>query len=179
MRLTIGIIGLLALPLLNGCGERVVVRAAPLAKAPAYRNVIVLPFDSAVKTAYALPDATRTAVIYYLKEEGVFASVVKSEEAGDKDKANAIEIGATLVEIDPGNMAARILVGFGSGRSHATFDFTGRDALNGEVVWRATIREKASYWSDIALASSAAQRLELPEKIAKAFTRELKKALGV
>ena len=138
------------------------------------KTVVILPFESSNVKAHGLPDATRTAVIQFLKEEGLFAEVLSPEEAAGRPKDMMIEISATLVDFDPGNMATRVIVGLGSGRAHAGFEFAVQDAESGQAIWKATITEKASFWSNSA--SSAAQRLELPEKIAKTFVKELKKA---
>ena len=132
---------------------------------------VVLPFESTVSKAGGLPEATRTAVIQLLKDEKIFAGVLTPEEAKDKDKATLVEISAKLVEFAPGNMAARVLVGMGSGRSSAAYDFTIRDSATGNVFWQNHIKEKASVWSNSA--SSAVQRLELPEKIAKTLVKRL------
>ena len=78
------------------------------------------------------------------------------------------------MDFAPGNMAARAIVGLGSGRAHAGFEFIVKDAQTGTALWQKTIKETASFWSNSA--SSAAQRLELPEKIAKTLVKELKKA---
>ena len=140
------------------------------------KMVVVLPFESDNPKAHGLPDATRTAVIQFLKDEGLFAEVLSPEESASRPKDTMIELGANLVDFDPGNMATRVIIGLGSGRAHAGFEFTVKDAETGNAVWMATITEKASFWSNSA--SSAAQRLELPEKIAKTLVKELKKAQG-
>jgi len=68
----------------------------------------------------------------------------------------------------------RGIVGFGAGRAHAGFAFTVKDSKTGKVLWKKTIKETASFWSNSA--SSSAQRSELPEKVAKSFVEELQKA---
>ena len=103
----------------------------------------------------------------------MFAGVLAPEEVNDKDKSMLLELSATLSDFAPGNMATRVMVGLGSGRAHAGFDFTLKDSA-GRTVWQRRIKETASFWSNSA--SSAAQRQELPEKVAKALVKELEKA---
>jgi hypothetical protein len=66
-----------------------------------------------------------------------------------------------------------MMVGLGSGRASAAFDFELKNTESGKVVWKRTIKEKASVWSNSA--SSSAQRSELPEKIAQTLIKELQK----
>ena len=138
------------------------------------KTAVILPFKASVKGAFSLPDATRTAVIQCLKDEGVFFAVLTPEEAKDKDPSAFVEISATLGDFGPGNKATRMAVGLGSGRAHAGFDFTVRDSVAGTVLWRKHINETASFWSNSE--SSVAQRAELPEKVAKSLVKEIKKA---
>jgi hypothetical protein len=138
------------------------------------KTAVILPFESEVKKASGLPDATRTAIIQFLKDESMFAAVLTPDEAKEKDKTTLIEFSAKLIDFASGNMATRIVVGLGAGRAHAGFDFTAKDAATGNVLWEKTIKEKASFWSNSA--SSVAQRMELPEKIAKTFVKEINKA---
>ena len=67
-----------------------------------------------------------------------------------------------------------MMVGFGSGRAHAGFEFTVKDATTGDVLWHKTIKQTASFWFN-GTTSSAAERAELPEGLAKKFVEELKK----
>lgn len=138
------------------------------------QKLVVLPFESSDKKARGLPEATRTAVIEFFKDEQVFAGVLTPEEAKDADQAGLLELHATLVDFEPGNMATRVIIGLGTGRAHAGFQFTIKEAGSGAVLWEKTIKEKASFWSNSA--SSVAQRLELPEKIAKKLLNEVSKA---
>lgn len=136
------------------------------------KAVVILPFESSVKGQVGLPEATRAAVIQFLKDEGLFSAVLTPEEA--KDKSALLEIGANLVDFAPGNKATRMVVGLGTGRAHAGFDFTIKDSLTGNTIWQGHIKETASFWSNDA--SSVAQRAELPEKIAKSLVKKLKQA---
>jgi len=140
------------------------------------KAAVVLPFESTVTVAAAsgLPEATRTAVIAYMKEAGMFSAVLTPEEARDNDTATLVEISAKLVDFAPGNMAARVLVGVGSGRAHAGYDFTIKDSATGNVIWEQRIKGVASFWSNSA--TSAAQRVELPERVAKGLVSTLKQA---
>ena len=138
------------------------------------RAAIILPFGSFVKGADAagLPDATRTAVIHIMKDNRMFSALLNPEEAAGKK--TLVEISAELVDFAPGNAATRLLIGLGSGRAHAGFNFVVKDSATGKILWKKTIKETASFWSNSA--SSAAQRLELPEKVAKSSLEELQKA---
>lgn len=138
------------------------------------RAALVLPFGSSVAGADAagLPDATRTAVVHIMKDNRMFTALLNPEEA--VGKKTLVEISAELVDFAPGNIAARIVVGLGTGRAHAGFNFVVKDSATGKVLWKKTIKETASFWSNSA--SSSAQRLELPEKVAKSFVEELQKA---
>jgi hypothetical protein len=138
------------------------------------KSAVILPFESSVKGAPGLPEATRTAVILFMKDEGMFSAVLTPEEAKDKDRTALVDISAKLVDFAPGNEAARLLVGLGSGRAHAGFDFTAKDSATGNVLWQKHIKETASFWSNSA--SSVAQRAELPEKVAKSLVKELNEA---
>jgi hypothetical protein len=137
------------------------------------KAAVILPFESTLNKAAAsgLPDATRSAVVAYLKEAALFSAVLTQEEAKDRDKATLVEVSAKLVDFAPGNMAARALVGMGSGRAHAGYDFTIKDST-GAVIWEQRIKGVASVWSNDA--PSSAQRGELPERVAKAFVSTLK-----
>jgi len=139
------------------------------------KTAVVLPFESAVQGAPGLPEATRAAVIQTLKESGTFAAVLTPEEAKDKDKATLIEISARLVDFAAGNEAKRLMLGFGSGRAHAGFEFTLKDPVSGETVWQKTIKQTASYAFNFnAFTSSSGERAELPKKVAKKLVQELK-----
>lgn len=149
-------------------------RGAVKAKMDVSKAAVILPFDSTVASAAAvgLPDATRTAVVAYLKEANLFSAVLTPEEAKDRDKATVVEIHATLVDFAPGNMAARVMVGLGSGRAHAGYDMIIKDSATGNVIWEQRIKGVASVWSNNS--SSAAQRTELPERVAKELVKQLK-----
>ena len=136
------------------------------------QTVVVLPFESAVKGASTLSDATRSAVIQMLKEEKLFEAVLTPEEAKDKDKANIVELGARLVDFEPGNAAKRLLVGLGTGRAHAGFEFSMKDSTG--QVWKKTVKSTASFWFN-GYTSSATERAELPDGVAKKLIDELKK----
>ena len=136
------------------------------------QSIVILPFESSVKGASGLPEATRTAIIQMIKDEGLFAAVLTPEEAKDKDKATMLELSARLVDFDSGNAAKRVLVGFGGGRAHAGFEFVIKDS-KGEL-WKKTLKSTASFWFN-GTTSSAAERGELPEGVAKKLVEELKK----
>ena len=119
-----------------------------------------------------MPESTRTSVMQFLKDEHIFDTVLSPEDAKDRDKGTLVEVSATLVDFAPGNAATRLMVGLGSGRAHAGYDFTIKDAATGKVLWTKRIKETASFWSNTA--SSASQRQELPEKVAKSLVKELK-----
>lgn len=95
------------------------------------------------------------------------------EEAANRDKATWIEINARGVDFAADKAAKRLMIGSGTGRAHAGFEFTLRDATTGEVVWQKTIKQTASYWFN-EFTSSSGERAELPEKAAKKFVEELK-----
>jgi hypothetical protein len=135
------------------------------------KNAVVLPFESSTKVTPGFLDVARDTVIAFLKEDKTFATVLDPAEASAHEKSSMIEIGATLVEFKAGSMATRVLVGLGSGRASAAFEFTIKDMQTGDVIWKKRIKEKASVWSNSA--SSTAQRQELPEKIAKKLIKEL------
>ena len=59
-----------------------------------------------------------------------------------------IEISADLVDFAGGNVAKRILIGLGSGRAHAGFSFTVKESATGKVLWKKTVKETASFWSN-------------------------------
>jgi uncharacterized protein DUF4410 len=138
------------------------------------KAALVLPFESSVTGADAagLPDATRTAIILIMKDKRMFTAFLSPEEAAGKK--TLVEISAELVDFAPGNVATRLVIGFGTGRAHAGFNFVVKDSATGNVLWKKTIKETASFWSNST--SSSAQRLELPEKVAKSFVEELRKS---
>ena len=138
------------------------------------KGAVVLAFETSISdpAAAGLPDATRTAVISVLKGADMFPAVGTPEQA--KDKKALVEISAKLVDFAGGNVAKRMIIGLGTGRAHAGFDFVVKDAATGKVLWQKTVKETASFWSNSA--SSSAQRTELPEKVAKSFMEQLKKA---
>lgn len=138
------------------------------------KSAIVLPFESSVQAGPGFLDVARTTVIAFLKDDKTFAAILDS--ADGKDKSNLIEVSAKLVEFKAGNMATRMMVGLGSGRASAAFEFTIKDLQTGKVVWKKTIKEKASVWSNSA--SSTAQRQELPEKVSKTLIKELRQGGG-
>jgi hypothetical protein len=65
-----------------------------------------------------------------------------------------------------------MMVGLGTGRAHANFEFVLKNASSGEVVWQKTIKQTASFWFN-GTTSSAAERAELPEELAKKLVKEL------
>lgn len=138
------------------------------------KKVVVVPFDSAVKGAAGLPEATRASIIQTMKDGQIFAAVLTPEEAKDADKGGLVELSGRLVDFEQGNAAKRLMVGFGSGRAHAGFEFTLKDATTGEVLWHKTIKQTASFWFNSST-SSAAERAELPDGLAKKLVNELQK----
>jgi hypothetical protein len=138
------------------------------------KAAVILPFESAVKGAPTVPEQVRAAVILYLKDEGLFSAVLTPEEAMSRDKATLVEISGKLVEFKAGNMATRMIVGLGAGRASATFDFAIKDLSTGQNVWEKQVKKKASFFANAA--SSASQRQDLPEGLAKDLIKELKKA---
>jgi hypothetical protein len=136
------------------------------------KSVVIMPFETTVKGAPGFVDSTQTAIVQFLKDAAIFSAVLTPEEAAGKDKGSVVELRGTLSDFAPGNMATRALVGLGSGRAHAGFDFTIKDAA-GRTIWQKKIKETASFWSNSA--SSVAQRQELPEKVAKTLVKELEK----
>jgi hypothetical protein len=138
------------------------------------KGAVIFPFESTISdpAAAGLPAATRIAVITILQIDGIFAAVGGPEEA--KGKKNLMEITAELVDFSGGNAAIRMIVGLGTGRAHAGFAFTVKESGTGKILWKKTIKETASFWSNSE--SSSTQRSELPEKVAKTFVEELKKA---
>jgi hypothetical protein len=138
------------------------------------RAALILPFETSITEADAagLPDATRAAVIQIMKNKKMFSALLGPEEAVGKN--TLVEISAELVDFAPGNVASRLLIGVGTGRPHAGFNFVIKDSATGKVLWKKAIKETASFWSNTS--SSTAQRMELPEKVAKTFIEELQKA---
>jgi len=136
-------------------------------------GAVLLSFSSKISdpSAAGLPDATRTAVLNILKSSGVFTAVGTVEQA--KDRKSRVEISAELVDFAGGSVTKRMMVGLGSGRAHAGFDFTVKESATGKILWKRTVKETASFWSNSA--SSASQRQELPEKVAKTFVEQLVK----
>lgn len=145
-----------------------------------YNNVVVERFESSVKGAIGLPDAVRGACLQAIKEDVLFSEVATAEEDKAKDGENApvkpavLRLSGQLVDFEPGNAAKRMMVGFGTGRAHASFEFTLRDPSMGRVVWQKRVKQTASFWFN-GTTSSAAERGELPEGLAKKLVEELKK----
>jgi Domain of unknown function (DUF4410) len=122
--------------------------------------------------AAGLPDAARTSVINALRSSKIFSAVTIPEEA--KGRKTLVEISGQLVGFAPGNVAKRLVIGLGAGRANSSFDFEVKESTTGKVLWKKNIKETASFWSNSA--SSSAQRMELPDKLAKKLVEELKKA---
>lgn len=120
-----------------------------------------------------MPEYVRAEVLAFLKESRLFESVLTPEEAAPRDDAARLELTATLVEFKGGNAAARMLVGMGAGRASATFDMSLIDAATGKTIWQGKIKKTASFFANTS--SSAAQRGELPEGLAKELVAQLKK----
>ena len=145
-----------------------------------YKSVVVEVFDASVKGALGLPDAVRGACLQAIKEEGLFTDVSTAEDektkTGEQDppKLGLLRLTGQLVDFDPGNAAKRLMVGFGSGRAHAEFEFALRDPATGQIVWQKKLKQTASFWFN-GTTSSAAERGELPEGLAKKLVQELKK----
>ena len=95
--------------------------------------------------AAGLPDATPAAIMQILKSRKMFSAVVGPEEAIGRKPL--VEISADLVDFAPGNVATRIIVGLGTGRAHAGFNFAVKEPATGRVLWKKTIKETASFWS--------------------------------
>jgi hypothetical protein len=137
------------------------------------KPIMVKSFTANVKGAAGLPEAVRGAVVQTMKDDGAFKSVLKEEEAKDAPADYILE--GQLVNFEAGNAAKRLMVGFGSGRSHAIFDFVVKEASTGQVVWQKSIKQTASFWFN-GTTSSAAERAELPDGLAKKLVEELKKS---
>jgi Domain of unknown function (DUF4410) len=137
------------------------------------KTVMVKSFTASVKGAAGLPETVRGAVIQTLKDDATFKSILNEEDAKDAQTDYVLE--GTLVNFEAGNAAKRLMVGFGSGRSHATFDFVLKEASTGQVVWQKSIKQTASFWFN-GTTSSAAERAELPDGLAKKLLEELKKS---
>ena len=146
-----------------------------------YNSVVVQPFETAVEGTFGLPDATRSAVIQAVKEGNVFPQVLTPEQSkageGSEQKVPSLKLEGRLVDFAGGNAAKRLMVGFGSGRAHATFLFQLKDEASGEIVWEKRLKQTASFWFN-STTSSAAERAELPEGLAKQLSKELKKQMG-
>jgi len=139
----------------------------------AYTGIVVEPFDSSVQGAPGgLPEAVRTAVMQALKDAKLFEEVLTSEQA---EETGTAMLHGRLVDFAAGNAAKRLMVGFGSGRAHARFEFTVEDVVSGRVVWKKAIKQTASFWFN-STTSSAAERAELPDAVAKKLVEEMKKA---
>jgi uncharacterized protein DUF4410 len=146
-----------------------------------YNSVVVQPFETAVEGTFGLPEATRSAVIQAVKEGNFFPAVLTPEQSnageGSEQKVPSLKLEGRLLDFAGGNAAKRLMVGFGSGRAHATFLFQLKDAASGEIVWEKKVKQTASFWFN-STTSSAAERAELPEGLAKQLSKELKKQLG-
>jgi hypothetical protein len=142
------------------------------------KTAVIMPFENKVEDSRSagLPQATQTAVLEALKIEKMFARVMTPEEAGGTQENTRLEISGTLVSFDAGSTAKRLLVGFGSGRAHATFDISIKDTTSGNVVWQRTIKKNASLWTG---GSSSTQRLVLPQSFADELIKQLRKDLGI
>ena len=136
------------------------------------KSLVVKQFTASVKGAAGLPEAVRGSVVQTMRDDGAFKGVVKDEEAKDAPAGYVLE--GVLTNFEAGNAAKRLMVGFGSGRSHAIFDFVLKDST-GNVVWKKSIKQTASFWFN-GTTSSAAERAELPDGLAKKLVEELKKA---
>lgn len=136
------------------------------------KSIMVKQFTASVKGAAGLPEAVRSAIVQTMTDDGTFKSVVKEEEAKDAPADYVLE--GVLVNFEAGNAAKRLMVGFGSGRSHAVFEFSIKESSTGNVVWKKSIKQTASFWFN-GTTSSAAERAELPDGLAKKLVEELKK----
>jgi uncharacterized protein DUF4410 len=136
------------------------------------KSIVIKQFTASVKGAAGLPEAVRSAVIQTMTDDATFKSIVKEEEAKDAPADYVLE--GVLVNFEAGNAAKRLMVGFGSGRSHAVFEFSIKDKSSGNVVWKKTIKQTASFWFN-GTTSSAAERAELPDGLAKKLVEEIKK----
>ena len=136
------------------------------------KPIVIKAFTASVKGAAGLPEAVRGSVVQTLKDDGTFKSIIKEEEAKDAPAGYVLE--GDLINFEAGNAAKRLMVGFGSGRSHAVFGFVLKDAA-GQVVWKKQIKQTASFWFN-GTTSSAAERAELPDGLAKKLMEELKKS---
>jgi uncharacterized protein DUF4410 len=140
------------------------------------KPIIVKAFTAKVKGAAGLPEAVRGAVVQTMRDDGEFTSVLKEDDAEAKTAPQPnFTLEGELVDFEAGNAAKRLMVGFGSGRSHARFDFSLKNSSTGEVVWQKSIKQTASFWFN-GTTSSAAERAELPDGLAKQLVNELKKS---
>jgi len=137
--------------------------------------IIVKSFTAKVKGAAGLPEAVRGAVVQTMRDDGAFKNVLTEADAtaSSAPQPNYILEGE-LVDFAAGNAAKRLMVGLGSGRSHARFEFSLKNSSTGEVVWQKSIKQTASFWFN-GTTSSAAERAELPDGLAKQLVNELKK----
>lgn len=149
-----------------------VVLALVMALAPLCgRAVEVRPLTAEVEVTPGFLDATRATVVSFLREHkqgrAAFDTVLTERPAG----FDGLELGGRLVAFKPGNAAVRAVVGLGSGRASARFEFVLTDMASGKVVWRGTVKAVAAFFGSSG--SSHGQRQELPERVAERLVRQL------
>ena len=125
------------------------------------RNLWIAKYESEIKAAAAVA-SIQAATANAMKYSNLFASV-KTFESEAVQPEGAWTLTAKEIEFSGGSAAKRFLVGFGSGRSKVTMEYTLYDPSK-KPVWTKRITTKANFWGAATLGAAQDQSKAMDEQ---------------
>ena len=125
------------------------------------RNLWIAKYESEVKAAAAVA-SVQAATVNAMKYSNLFATV-KTFESEAVQPEGAWTLTAKEIEFSGGSAAKRALVGFGSGRSKVTMEYTLYNPSR-KPVWTKKITTKANFWGAATLGAAQDQSKAMDEQ---------------
>lgn len=128
----------------SGNTEAVARPAETTSSLPASRSLWVARFTGQPKAEAAITSVEQGDVAV-LQQSGLFKTVVSFSSQPDQPTGNWV-LSAKEISYSGGSTAKRVMIGFGSGRSHIVMKYELRNP-DGSTVWTKTIKSEPSFWA--------------------------------
>ena len=132
-----------------------------------YQNIEVVRFD--IKEGVNFPvDYLHTMteeLVSQLQQTGKFGQVLREGETPEKADVPTIRLVGTVTEFQPGSVAKRVLVGFGSGKTKVVAHVKFLDKATGEVLFEDDVDGKV--WRGAVGGESIGATRGLAKEVAK------------
>jgi hypothetical protein len=125
------------------------------------RIVWIAKYEAETKAAHAV-SVIQSSTVNTLKFSNLF-NAVKTFETDASQPEGTWMLTGKEVEFSGGSAAKRALVGFGSGRSKVTMEYTLYNPAK-KAVWTQRIRTKANFWGAAAIGAAQDQSKTLDEQ---------------